>query len=188
MTFTNKKDKPTQHIKQQGHHFANKDPHSQSDGFSNSYIQIWELDHKEGWVLKNWCFQVVALEKTLESLLNSKIKLVHSKGYELWICIGETDAEAEVPILWPTEFNSLHSFEKTLMLGKTEGRKRRGQQRMKWLDGIINSTDMNLSKLQTGKSGVLQSMESQSWTRLSHWTTTERGHSLLACLFLTLTA
>ena len=85
--------------------FADKGPYSQSYGFSSSHVQMWELDHKEGWALKNWCFQIVVLEKTPESPLDSKvIKPVHSKGNQLWIFIGRTDSV--VPILWPPEVKS----------------------------------------------------------------------------------
>ena len=90
-------------LKKQRHHFADKGPYSQSYGFSSSYGWMWELDHKEGWALKNWCFQIV-LEKTLESPLDCKeIKPVHPKGNQSWIFIGRTDAEAEVLILWPPD-------------------------------------------------------------------------------------
>ena len=89
------------------HHFADKGPSSQSYGFSSSHIQTWQLDHKEGWVPKNWCFQTVVLEKTLESPLDCKeIKPVNPKGNQPWICIGRTDAEAEAPILWPPDVKS----------------------------------------------------------------------------------
>ena len=95
---------PRQHIKKQRHFFANKVPSSQSYGFSSSHVWIWELDHKEGWALKNWCFWTVVLEKTLESPLDCKeIQPVHPKGNQSWIFIGRTDAEAEVPILWPPD-------------------------------------------------------------------------------------
>ena len=95
-------DKPRQHIKKQRHHFAYKGPYSQSYGFSSSLVWMWELDHKEGWALKNWCFWTVVLKKTLESPLDSKeIKLVKPKRSQPWIFIGRTGAEAEVPILWP---------------------------------------------------------------------------------------
>ena len=87
--------------------FADKGPYSQSYGFSSSHVQMWELDHKEGWALKNWCFQIVVLEKTPESPLDSKvIKPVHSKGNQLWIFIGRTGADAEIPILWPSNVKS----------------------------------------------------------------------------------
>ena len=100
-------DKPRQCIKKQVHHFASKGLCSQSYGFSSSHVQIWELGHKEGWVPKNWCFQIVVLEKTLESPLNSKeIKLVNPKGNQPWILNGRTDAEAEAPMLWPPDAKS----------------------------------------------------------------------------------
>ena len=87
--------------------YANKGPESQSYHFSSSHIWIWELDHKEGWVPKNWCFQTVVLEKTLESPLDSKeIKLVNSKENQPWILIGSSDAEAEAPILWLPDVKS----------------------------------------------------------------------------------
>ena len=82
-----------------------KCPSSQSYGFSSSHVWLWELDHKEGWVPKNWCFPIV-LEKTLESPLDSKIKLVNLKGNQLWIFIGRTDAEVEATILWPPDAKS----------------------------------------------------------------------------------
>ena len=81
---------------------ANKGPSSQSYGFSNSHVWMWETDHKEGWVLKNWCFQTVVLEETLGSRLDCKeIKPVNPKGNQPWIFTGRTDAEAEAPIFWP---------------------------------------------------------------------------------------
>ena len=95
-------DKSRQHITKQRHYFADKGPFSQSHGFSGSHVWICELDHKEGWVLKNWCFQIVVLEKTLESPLDSKeIKPVNPKGNQSWIFIGRTDVEGEALILWP---------------------------------------------------------------------------------------
>ena len=98
--------------KNQRHYFADKGPSSQSYGFSSNHVWIWELDHKESWVPKNWCFWAVVLEKTLESPLDIKeIKPVHPKGNQPWIFIGRTDAEAEGPILWP-------SNEKSQLLGK----------------------------------------------------------------------
>ena len=94
-------------MKKQRHYFANKGPFSQSFDFSSSHVWMWELDHNENWVLKNWCFWTVVLEKSLESPLDSKeIQPVHPKGNQSWIFIGRTDAEAETPILWPSDAKS----------------------------------------------------------------------------------
>ena len=93
-------------LKKQRHHFASKGPYSPS--LSSSHLQMWNLDHKEGWVLKNWCFWTVVLGKTLESPLDSKdIKAVNPKGNQSWIFIGRTDVEAEAPILWPPDAKGL---------------------------------------------------------------------------------
>ena len=98
-------DKYIQHFKNQRYHFADKGPYSQSYDFSSSHVWIWELDHKEIWVLKNWCFLIVVLEKTLESPSDCKeIKPANPKGNQLWIFIGRADAEA--PILWSPEAKS----------------------------------------------------------------------------------
>ena len=97
-------DQPRQHIKMQRHYFANKGPSSQSYGFSKSHVWMWELDCKESWAPKNWCFCTVVLEKTLESPLDCKeIQSVHPKGNQSWIFIGRTDAEAETLIPWPPD-------------------------------------------------------------------------------------
>ena len=97
-------DKSRQYIKKQRHYFANKGPYSQSYGFSSSHVQMWELNHKEGWKPKNWCFWTVVLEKTFESLLNCKeIQPVRPKGNQPWIFIRRTDAEAGTPIFWPPD-------------------------------------------------------------------------------------
>ena len=99
---------------------------SQSFSFSSSHVWVWNLGHKESLMLKNWCFWTVVLEKTLESPLDFKeIQQVHPKGAQSWVFIGRTDVEVETPILWPL-MQSADSFEKTLMLGKIEGRSRRG--------------------------------------------------------------
>ena len=90
-------DQPRQHIKKQRHYFANKGPSSQGYGFSNSHVWIWELDYKESWAPKNWCFWTVVLEKTLESSLDcKKIQPAHPKGDQSWIFTGRTDAETRI--------------------------------------------------------------------------------------------
>ena len=115
---------PRQHTKKQRHYFANKGLSTQSYGFSSSHAWIWELDYKESWVPKNWCFWTVVLEKTLLSPLDCKeIQPVHPKGDQSWVFFGTTDAEAETPILGHLMLRG-DSLEKTLMLGKTEGRRR----------------------------------------------------------------
>ena len=100
----NNYNQPRQHIEKQRHYFANKGPSSQSHGFSSSHLWMWELDYKESWALKNWCFWTVVLEKTLESPLDCReIQPVHPKWNQSWIFIGRTDAQAETPILWPPD-------------------------------------------------------------------------------------
>ena len=97
-------DQPGQHIKKQRHYFANKGPSSQGYGFSSGHVWMWELDYKESWAQKNWCFGTVVLEKILESPLDCKeIQPVHPKGNQSWILIGRIDVEAETLILWPPD-------------------------------------------------------------------------------------
>ena len=134
-------DKSRQHIKKQRHYFAERSPSSQSYGFSSGHVWMWELDHKESWVLKNWCFWTVVLEKTLESpLVCKEIQPVHPKGDQSWIFIGRTDAETEAPILWPPDVKNWN-FGEDPDAGKDWEKKEKGMTEDEmvgwhhWLDG-----------------------------------------------------
>ena len=132
--------------------------------------------HKEGWVSKNWCFWTVVLERILESPLDcKKIKPVNPKGNQSWIFIGRTDTEVEASILWPPDAKNWLVW-KDSDAGKIEGKGRRGSQRMRWLDSITDSMDMNLIKFQemvkdreAWRVAVHRVTKSQTW--LSDWTT-----------------
>ena len=130
----------------QRYHFANKGPYTQSYGFFSSHVWIWELRHKEGWVLKNWCSPTVVLEETPESPLDSKeIKPVNPKEnqpYSLEGLMLKLKLQHFGHLMWRAD-----SLKETLMLEKIEDRRRRGWQRLRWLDGITDSVDMGLSKL-----------------------------------------
>ena len=170
-------DKPRQCIKKQRHHFADTGPYSQRHGSSSSHVWMWELDHKEGWVLKNWCFQTVVLEKTLESPLDCKeIKPVNPKGNPPWIFTGRTDAKAEARLLWPPNMKSW-LIGKDFDCGKDrgQGEKKAAVDEMAggqhWLNGRGVWANSG-RKWTTGKPGALQFTGSQ---RTGHNVATEQG-------------
>ena len=166
-------DKPRKHIKKQRHYFANKGPYSQNCGFSSRHVWMWELEHKEDWAPKNWCFWTAVLEKTLESPLDCKeVQPVHPKGNQPWMFTGRTDAEAEAPILWPPDMKSW-LMEKTMIMGKT-GAGGEGEDRG-WNGWMASATHWtwvwgnSRSFWSTGRPGMLQCMGLQ---RVGHnWVT-----------------
>ena len=140
-------DQPRKYIKKQRHYFANKGPSSPGYGFSNDHVWMWQLDYKESWVPKNWCFWTVVLEKTLRvpwytRRFNQSILKEISPGCSLEGLMLKLKLQDFGHLMWRAD-----SFQKTLMLGKIKGRKRRRGHRMRWLDGITDTMDMGLGGL-----------------------------------------
>ena len=166
-------DQPKQHIKKQRHYFVYKGPSSQGYGFSSSHVCMLELDYKESWAPKNWCFWTVVLEKTLESPLDCKeIQPVHPKGDQSWVFTGRTDVKAETPILWPPDVKSWLIW-KDRDAGKDSGQEEKGKGWDGWVASLTRWTWVCVDSgcwWWTGRPDVLQYMWSQSWTQLSNWT------------------
>ena len=175
-------DQPRQHIQKQRHYFANKGPSSQ--GFSSSHVWIWELDYKESWMLKNWCFWTVVLEKTLESSLDCKeIQPVHPKGHQSWVFTGKTDVEAETPILWPPDAKNW-IIGKDRDSGKDGGQEEKGTTEDEtvgwhhWLDGHEFEQALDIDDGH-GDLACCSPWVVKSRTKLSNWTELKIGFILL---------
>ena len=154
---------PRQHIKEQRHYFANKGPSNQSYGFFSSHVCMWELDYKESWAPKNWCFWTMELEETLESPLDCKeIQPVHPKEDQSWICIGRTDAEAETPNTLATWCEELTHVKRPWCWERLEaGGEGNNRGWDGWMASLTRWTWVWVSSMSwwwTGKPGMLQSM------------------------------
>ena len=167
--------------RKQRHCFANKSPSSQGYYFSSNHVWIWELEHKESWAQKNWCFWTVVLKKTLESPLDHKeIQTVHSKGDQSWVFIGGTDVEAETPILWPLDAESSLIW-KDLDAGKDWGQEEKGRTEDEmvgwhhWHNGHVFGWILGVGDGQGGLVYCAVHGVPKSWTRLSNWTELRNG-------------